>query len=836
MSELTATRRRASSVYLLFFFSGITGLVYEVIWTRMFAIAFGATAFAISTVLAAFMAGLALGSFYFGRFIDKRGNPLKIYAYLEISIGVYVIMFPFLISLLDRIYVIAYQAYPTSFLVTNIVKFLLSFIILIIPTTLMGGTLPVLSKFVVTRQERLGSSIGSLYSINTIGGAIGCFVAGFILIAAVGIRWSIYVTAGFNIAIGAAALMLDVKESRIKNQESSVEYRVSSIEHQVSSIEYQLMIVAFGLSGFAALAYEVLWTRVLSMILGTTVYAFSIMLTAFLCGLALGSFISSRFIDRIKHLVTIFGAYQIAIGCFGAFSVFIFSRLPLLFLRMFAWLGGSWRDFTFIQFVITFLVMLIPTILMGAIFPVVSRICTRQMKLLGRSIGNIYSANTVGAILGSLAAGFLLIPLIGLQNSIKLIASINILVGLSALIGSKIRISGVSKVRAIAIPVAICLVILVLIAIPSWNKKVLANGVYFEPRQFFNRNREVDLYGRASELQLLYYSEGIDSTVAVFSRGPEMTLSINGMPLASTLRTDITLLGMMGYLPVLLHGAPESVLVIGLGAGVTSGMSARYESVARVDCVELERRVVGATRLFSRENREVLDSPKLSLIIDDGRNYLQKTTSKYDVITSDPIHPWLSGAGSLYAVEHFQSCRARLKKGGVVAQWLPLYEMPERDFKTVIRTFQKVFPHTSLWLTDSDAILIGTEDRLMINYGSLMLKFQDEEIQDDMRMLYVDSVPQFLTFFMMGEDRLSEYAADARLNTDDHPILEFSAPEGLYSETVADNLESISQEMELITPFLHNLDEEARRKLMEYFETKKEDIRMQIKDVRTSGE
>jgi spermidine synthase len=835
MSELAAVRRRTSSVYLLFFFSGITGLVYEVIWTRMFAIVFGATAFAISTVLAAFMAGLALGSFYFGRFIDKRGNPLKVYAYLEISIGVYVIMFPFLISLLDRIYVIAYQAYPTSFLVTNVIKFLLSFMVLIIPTTLMGGTLPVLSKFVVTRQERLGSSIGSLYSINTIGGAIGCFVAGFILIASVGIRWSIYITAGVNIAIGAAALMLCAW--RYRGYQPALEEEPSVQRSDgAQSIAIRLMIVAFGLSGFAALAYEVLWTRVLSMILGTTVYAFSIMLTAFLCGLALGSFISSRFIDRIKHLVTIFGTYQIAIGCFGAFSVFIFSRLPLLFLRMFAWLGGSWRDFTFIQFIIVFLVMLIPTILMGAIFPVVSRICTRQMKLLGRSIGNIYSANTVGAILGSLAAGFLLIPLIGLQNSIKLIASINILVGLSALIGSKLRVPGASRKRAIIIPVAVCLVILVLVAVPSWNRKVLANGVYFEPRQFFNRNSEVDLHGRASELQLLYYSEGIDSTVAVFSRGPEMTLSINGMPLASTLRTDITLLGMMGYLPVLLHGAPESVLVIGLGAGVTSGMSARYESVARVDCVELERRVVGATRLFSRENREVLDSPKLSLIIDDGRNYLQKTTSKYDVITSDPIHPWLSGAGSLYAVEHFQSCKARLNKGGVVAQWLPLYEMPERDFKTVIRTFQEVFPHTSLWLTDSDAILIGTEDRLRINYRSLMLKFQDEEIQNDMRMLYVDSVPQFLTFFMMGEDRLSEYAADARLNTDDHPILEFSAPEGLYSETVAANLESISREMEPVTPFLYNLDEEARQKLMEYFEMKKEDIRMQIRDVRTSGE
>jgi spermidine synthase len=248
--------------------------------------------------------------------------------------------------------------------------------------------------------------------------------------------------------------------------------------------------------------------------------------------------------------------------------------------------------------------------------------------------------------------------------------------------------------------------------------------------------------------------------------------------------------------------------------------------------------VVGAARYFTRENRNVLDNPKLNLIIDDGRNFLQKTTNKYDVITSDPIHPWVSGASSLYSLEHFQSCKMRLNRGGVIAQWLPFYEMPEQDFRTVIRTFQSAFPHTSLWLTDTDAILIGTEDELKIDYRSLAARFRDEKIQTDMRMLYVDSLLQFLTSFAMGEDELSKYTADAKLNTDDRPVLEFSAPEALYSKTVADNLESISQNMKLITPLLHNLgdEEEASRikqKLLEYFQEKKNLLKEQILDLRS---
>jgi spermidine synthase len=850
--------RRAGIIYPLFFLSGFAGLVYEVTWTRMFALVFGATTFAISTVLAAFMAGLALGSFYFGRLIDRRGDPLRLYAYLEISIGVYAVTLPFLISLLNNVYVLIHRQFPASFLTTNAIKFALSFVVLIIPTTLMGGTLPVLSRFVVISQESLGFRVGGLYSVNTVGGAVGCFAAGFVLIAFAGIRSTIYVMAGINIAIGATALVLRARHYRDRQPDSEEEFPARQIDTTaqrelrppVESVESRrphpslrsttgLMIVAFGISGFAALAYEVLWTRVLSMILGTTVYAFSVMLTAFLCGLALGSFISARVVDKRRRLVPIFAVVQIAIGCFGILSVFIFGRTPLLLLKMLDRLGGSWRDLTFVQFAIAFLVMLIPTSLMGATFPLVSRICARQIKLLGRSIGSIYSVNTIGAILGSLAAGFLLIPAMGLRNSIMFTASINILTGLIALIGSK-WVGGPRLLvgRSIAAALAVIVLLLTLAIAPSWDNRILASGVYFGPWQYFNRAGQIDLDSRASQSQMLYYAEGIDSTVAVFRRGPELTLSINGKPVASTTPTDISLLGMMGHLPMILHEGSESVLVIGLGAGVTAGMVAQHASVERIDCVELEQKVVDAAKYFVWENRDVLHSPKLNLIIDDGRNYLLTTTNKYDVITSDPIHPWVSGAGSLYAAEHFQLCKMRLNEGGIIAQWLPLYEMPERDFRTVIRTFQSVFPHTTLWLTDSDSILIGTQDELRIDYRSLVQKLRDRKIEEDMRMLYLDSPFDFLTCFAMGETDLSEYAADAKLNTDNHPILEFSAPKGLYSETVADNLESVSQNMKPIVPLLRNFggEEEAleiKQRILTHFERKKTTLKEQILNLRT---
>jgi spermidine synthase len=822
-------KRHIGIVYILFFFSGFTGLVYEILWTRMFALVFGATTFAISIVLAAFMGGFALGSFLFGRFVDKRGDPLRIYAFLEILLGIYALILPFLISALK----VAYSA-QHQFLTANMVKFALSFVMLIIPTTLMGGTLPVLSKFVMTPGGRLGLNIGGLYSVNTIGGALGCFMVGFVFIASMGINATIYLTAGLNFAIGLIALILKTGRSEVKDISSEDIDLLHEPSTEHNTFKTNLVIVVFGLSGFAALAYEVLWTRVLSMVIGATVYAFSIMLTAFLCGLALGSFLSGIIADRIRRLTLVFSIFQMTIGIFGVVSIFVLGSMPLIVVNMFREIGNSWQGFIFVKLVVAFALMLIPTSLMGAMFPLASRICAGSIRFLGRSIGNIYSVNTLGSILGSLAAGFILIPAIGLQKSIIFAASVNMLNGLAVLIGSQKQ-----NLLRFAFGVVILPIFVVLALFSSWNRKILAEGVYFEPWQYSNRAGKVDIKAKAQESQMLYYGEGIDSTVAVFMRGPDLTLKINGKPVASTTLGDIRLLGMMGYLPTILHGSPQRALVIGLGAGVTAGMAAQYESVDRVYCVELERKVAEAAEYFTFVNHDVLNDPKFNLIIGDGRNSLLTADKKYDVITSDPIHPWVSGAGSLYALDHFRLCKERLNEGGVVAQWLPLYEMPERDFRMIIKTFQSVFPHTTLWLTDSDSILIGTLEELHIDYMSLVEKFQLEVIERDMRMLYLDTVFDFLSCFMMDEEALADYSADAEVNTDDHPLLEFSAPKGLYSETVSGNLETIRQRMKPVIPFLYNFGDEegaVKDKIIRYYEQKRDDIKRQVRDLRSQNQ
>ncbi|MBD3182206.1 hypothetical protein GF312_07935 [Candidatus Poribacteria bacterium] len=817
-------------IYLLFLFSGFTGLVYEILWTRMFSLVFGGTTLSISLVLASYMAGMALGSLYFGRFVDKRNDPLRIYAIIEIIIGLYAVILPLLILLLQKFYISSSSEIITSILKARYIKFILSFILLIIPTTLMGGTLPVLSRQLVNSRDKIGLNVGRLYSVNTLGGAAGCFITGFILISSLGIRVTVYMASAINIVVGGMALWLYRKKplpipiSRIEKTE---------VKNQISPRVQKFILIAFGISGFIALAYEVIWTRILAMILGTSVYAFSIMLTAFLCGIALGGYIFSKLVDRIKDLVSVFGLVEIFIGFFAVVSIAAFKVAPVIFLWLFDRLGGTWGMASLVQMMIALIIMLIPASLMGAAFPLVSRICTSDIKLLGRSVGGAYSANTFGAIGGTLVSAFLMIPLIGLKNSIALLAFINICIGLISVVISWLSDTirpGLKIIAAISVSV---LVLVILILVPSWDKRVLSGGVYFDPYQYFNRADKLDVERRTNESQMVYYADGIDSTVAVFKRGINITLKINGKPVASTLRTDLNLLGMMGHLPAILHGKPENALVIGLGAGVTSGMLARHDTIKQVDCVELEKKVTEAASYFAKENHNILENPRLNLIIDDGRNYLLTTNKKYDVITSDPIHPWVSGAGSLYAIEHFNLCREHLKPHGVMAQWLPLYEMPEKDFKMVIKTFQSVFPHTTLWITSSDTILIGTQEKLKIDYKALENKLKDDKIVQDMRMLFIDSIYDFLSSFVMGEDELRSYTENARINTDNHPILEFSAPKGLYSQTVDDNLEAIVQRMNRVFPLLYNINnpEEVKEKLESYFQTKKEIIKEQIKNL-----
>ncbi|UCC83743.1 MAG: fused MFS/spermidine synthase, partial [Gemmatimonadota bacterium] len=437
--EVSISRSREGSVRLtilaLFFLSGACGLVYEVVWMRMLTLIFGATAFATSTILASFFAGLALGSFYFGRVIDKGRNPLLVYALLEAGIGVSAFLMPLLFSGLTAVYVGISQLYDISYYQISLLRFALAFSVMLVPATLMGGTLPVMVKFFARRRERLAWNVGHLYSMNTFGAVVGTLSAGFVLILMLGVRESAYVAGVVNLLIAGTVLALTwrlgIRQEASGDVPKSVEEPVESGGEAFSSKLALLALWAVGISGFCALALEVFWTRALVFFLDNSTHAFTTILTAFLLGIAIGSFIIARFIDTRKKLLAWLGILEVLIGLFAILAIPILSNLTPVFQSMAGSSVDSMLQWKWIgmRFAKTLAVMLVPCVLMGMTFPLVSKIYTRNVRAVGRALGDVYSVNTIGGVLGSVAAGFVLIPSLGVQNGIMLIAGINVIIG-----------------------------------------------------------------------------------------------------------------------------------------------------------------------------------------------------------------------------------------------------------------------------------------------------------------------------------------------------------------------------------------------------------------------
>ncbi|MEK6591016.1 MAG: fused MFS/spermidine synthase, partial [Nitrospinota bacterium] len=440
-------------ILLIFFLSGVSGLVYEIVWTRLLSHVFGVSFFAVSTVLTVFMAGLGIGGYIFGRLIDNRGDPLKVYALLEILTGLYAISLPYLIKSSEWLYIIIYSMIGGGFIFLSIERFILSFFILIFPTIMMGGTLPVISRFLIRSEDRVGIDSGIIYSLNTFGAVVGCAVTGFYLIESIGINNSLYSAAFLNFFAGAGAYIIARKsgdrgthpmdgsqETEFKTQDSRLK-----TPHPELSIPHSFVLIAFGFSGMAALSYEVLWTRLLILILDNTIYAFSIILFTFLLGIAGGSFIFAKIqgereggLNREK-IVTIFALFQILIGLMGFISLLLFAHHNIIssWLNIFiSWslqsLGiGYWWKRLFATFLMAFLIMIIPTLFMGASFPAISTIYLSDVKKVGKGIGKIYLINTIGAIIGSFSAGFILLPLMGIQKSIIVTGAIPLILGIA---------------------------------------------------------------------------------------------------------------------------------------------------------------------------------------------------------------------------------------------------------------------------------------------------------------------------------------------------------------------------------------------------------------------
>jgi len=753
------------TILVLFFLSGACGLVYEVVWMRMLTLIFGATAFATSTILASFFAGLALGSFSFGRIVDRRArNPLALYAVLEGGVGVFAFVMPFLMAGLTTTYVAVARRWPLGYYEINLVRFALAFLVLVIPATLMGGTLPVIVKFFAEKRERLGWDIGQLYAVNTFGAVVGTFLAGFFLILFLGVRETAWAAGTVNLLIAGAVWVIG---GRVGSGEGARDTAAAEVRDElpaggappVSAGAARLALWAVGISGFSALALEVLWTRSLVFFLDNSTHAFTTILTAFLLGIAIGSAIVAGFVDRWKRPLSGLGVLEVLIGVSAVLAVPVLNHSSPVLQRMAdvtpdAMLLWKW---TGMRFLTSLSVMLVPTILMGMAFPLAARIYARSLDAVGTALGEVYSLNTICGVVGSVAAGFLLIPLIGMRTSILLIAAASVLLG-AVLVSSDPAADRPRRLKTLG----------------AMGVLTAAVGVFYAS---IGKAPLTSYIERMDAQHVLSYDEGIGATVKVFedSLGARY-VSIDGFPVAGTSLGLYDAQKALSNLPMMLTPVDSPrVNIVGFGAGGTSWGILQY-GVRKIDCVELVPAVLDAAKWFPEVNHGVIGQPRYNVIRGDGRNYALVTDQTYDVISIDATSPKMAGNGSLYTVEFYRLLAQRLSDQGLVAQWLPFHLLSDSEMRMTARTFLQVFPHSTLWFSPirHHAVLIGTKQPLRIDYQALARKLQLPGVRSELGPMNVTSPIDFLGLFAMGEDALAAYADSARINTDDHPYLEFA--------------------------------------------------------------
>jgi spermidine synthase len=716
--------RARGALPILTLLSGASALIYEVGWFRLLSLSFGVSVYAASAVLIAFMGGLALGSWLVGRRADGEGAEgrraaLRLYAALQIGIGLYALATPFLFAQIGGLYLRLDDLLAPDRGGAMALRLLLALLVLLPPTTLMGGSFPALSRAYTRSGGARGRDLGLLYALNIFGGVSGALAAGLGFIPLLGVTATIWIAGALDLLAGIVGIVLvrglagaldlpaapvEVRHSTDAPRESRRKQRRAAATRAagaqagsggrvvvggaagggqaalsaapavaaplITLAPTRVALIGFALSGFASLGYQVVWTRLLAIFSLNAIYSFTVMLATFLTGLALGSLIGRRRADRAAQPLALFGWLQVAIAISGVLVLFVFARLPTL-LELFTAPTDLGRAI-WAEFFAAGVTMLLPTILIGATFPAAVRLYVENDATLGARVGRLYAFNTLGAMLGAFAAGFILIPLIGLQRSALLLALINMTIGALALLAlapaPRLRLAGAAVVAALL-------------------AALLPPGVYLGFRE-------------GVIPQLVFYREGIDATVAVFEvKNPPLKISfVNGRNEVPTDRDSMQAFYLLGHLPPLLKPDAESALMISFGNGIATGAMATH-AIPRIRAVELVAEQVAAAELYRAENRNVLDYPGLDIVIEDGRNYLLRSDERYPIITADATHPINSSSWALFTREFYTLVQQHMTDDGVFVQWLPFHDLHEDDFRAIVATFNSVFPNATVWYT-----------------------------------------------------------------------------------------------------------------------------------------
>ena len=759
------------TVLVCFFLSGLAALVYQTVWMRYFSIVFGTSELAVVTVLVAYMGGLALGAAAIGRVVNRLKRPVLVYAVLELGIAVSAALVPWGLQLARHLYVAVMghlQDLPESMGIGQGLFYLSAgFLVLMVPTLFMGATLPLLTKGVVHTQEQIGKRIGLLYAINTLGAICGTLLAAFMLVPSFGLRWTAGIGVGVNIIAGllglaAARSFRSEPRGRPDSSKDSVTKTApkaagkSSNDRPIAEqgIRWSLIWVVFPLmmvSGSISFAYEVLWTRLLGQVVGGSMTAFATMLASFLLGITLGSMVASRLATSAQKSAWGLALAQSGAGLLSVAVYYLLSLIPAwaISFRTQGWSPLSWTTWS------SMLVLLPSTLCIGATFPFAVRIVTRRPQDAAEASARVYCWNTIGAIAGAFLAGFFLVPWLGFSGMIKLAVLGNLCLALVALYLVQ-RHNGAVVAGAIA---------------------VLIFGFVFRPGipiEMLRASRVAERMSKENAAKLVYYEVGRSATVVGMLQRGNYLLRTNGLPEANVSLKGSILSNFsqksLAVLPCLLNLDAESVLVIGLGGGEV--VNAIPPQIKTIDVVELEEKVVEANRQIAAARvKDPLADPRVRIVINDARNALALTEKKFDVVISQPSHPWTAGASHLYTREFLQEVHDHLTPGGIMLQWIGTGFVDQYLARSMVATVQDVFASVRVFLVGDSIFIAGSNQRMNSLNDLLNVAGKDASIIDRTHWYKMQFVEDFAASLVLDEEGAAQFANGAPLSTDDHNLM-----------------------------------------------------------------
>lgn len=769
-------------VAALLFLSGATALVYELVWSKYLGNVLGNSGQAHAVVLATFMGGLALGAFVFGRTADRVKSPLALYGVLELGVGLYALAFPTVLGGLEHLWLALAPHVPEGLRVAP--RLLVSSLSLVVPTLLMGGTLPALVRHFAASLAGVRRELARLYAINSLGAAVGVYVAGTRLVPLVGLSASAQIAAGLNVFLALAALAL------ARQHPPAVVVGAAAAAEDVAYPRRAVRAALIGvmLSGFTSMLYQVTWIRLLAIVLGASTYAFTLILTAFILGIGLGSFwLMTR--KEGGDSLKLYGWTQVGLVLSLCVALPLYVRLPHLF-RWSEWMltraVETWPIFQGITFAFCCVVLLVPTFIMGAAFPAAARVATAKVSEVGRELGGVYLWNTVGTISGSVLGGLVLMPFWGMQGNFIAGAVANLIAaGLAfrALSAPK-EGEGASVVpawRTLApVGVAAVLAAVVLGSMQGWPQRlssIAAVRAYQKPPESYAKLVE----DTERTIVPRFYADDTFATVMVGDLASENLrfMKINGKTDATN-GGDIETQVMAGHLGVLLHPRdPKNVLVIGSGAAITTG-SVLAHPVERLDMVEISPAVIEAARLFKADNRNAVDDPRTHVHIDDAKTFMALAPIKYDLIVSVPSNPWVTGVSGLFTRDFFQLVDKHLTDDGVLVQWIHTYESNRELVRLVMRTLHDTFPHATTWLGPEDLVMVASRKPLSFDAAAVAARMARPDVKADLARVEIHDLFGLLSKQVHTEAGQKDFAGEGPINTDDHNLLEYASPVAFF--------------------------------------------------------